>query len=50
MVPDKERDMLGYANIAAQLRERPDCAISARTRARIEAPRWCFDDFLLVFP
>jgi ATP-dependent Zn protease len=37
IVPDKERDMLGYANIAAQLRERPDRAISARTRARIEA-------------
>jgi ATP-dependent Zn protease len=37
IVPDKERDMLGYANIAAQLRERPDCATSARTRARIEA-------------
>jgi ATP-dependent Zn protease len=37
IVPDKEHDVLGYANIAAQLRERPDCAIGARTRARIEA-------------
>jgi ATP-dependent Zn protease len=37
IVPDKERDTLGYANIAAQLRERPDCATNARTRARIEA-------------
>ena len=37
IVPDKERDMLGYVNITAQLRERPDCATSARTRARIEA-------------
>ena len=33
IVPNKECDMLGYANIAAQLRERPDCATSARTRA-----------------
>jgi ATP-dependent Zn protease len=37
IVPDKERDMLGYANIAARLRERPDRATSARTKARIEA-------------
>jgi len=37
IVPDKERDMLGYVNITTQLRERPDCATSARTRARIEA-------------
>jgi ATP-dependent Zn protease len=37
IVPDKERDMLGYANITAQLRERPDCATSERTRARLEA-------------
>jgi ATP-dependent Zn protease len=37
IVPEKERDMLGYANIAAQLTERPDCVISARTRAPIEA-------------
>ena len=33
IVPDKERDMLGYATIAAQLRERPDCATSARTQS-----------------
>jgi ATP-dependent Zn protease len=37
IVPDKERDMMGYANIAARLRERPDCATSAQTKARIEA-------------
>lgn len=37
IVPDKERDMLGYANVTAQLRGRPDTATSARTRARIEA-------------
>jgi ATP-dependent Zn protease len=37
IVPNEERDMLRCANIAAQLRERPDCATSARTRARIEA-------------
>jgi ATP-dependent Zn protease len=37
ILPEKERNMLGCANIAAQLRERPDCATSARTRARIEA-------------
>ena len=36
IVPDKEHGKLGYANIAAQLRERPDCATNARTRARIE--------------
>jgi ATP-dependent Zn protease len=37
IVPDRERDLLGCANIAARLRERPDCATSARTKAHIEA-------------
>jgi ATP-dependent Zn protease len=32
IVPDKERDMLGYANIAARLRERPDCATAHEPR------------------
>ena len=37
ILPDKERNMFGYAKLTAQLRERPDCATRARTRARIEA-------------
>jgi ATP-dependent Zn protease len=37
IVPDNGRGTLGYANITVQLRERPDGATSARTRARIEA-------------
>jgi len=31
IVLDKEHSILGYANIAAQLREHPDCATNART-------------------
>ena len=38
IVPDRERDMLGYASVTAQLRERPDCA-TATFMGRFQAAR-----------
>jgi hypothetical protein len=36
IVADREKDFVGLAHVPVQVRERPDCAVSGRTRLHLE--------------